>query len=226
MFLFFVTVPECRDRWRKIRISFMRSLKQQASTKPPMRPYYLTEELHFLHPFLSIRPKTYAKEKPPNDSKMEVEPVPTENHDSSDDSASSASFEAESIELVHDMNTDAGINRVAEINRTPEIIRSPENIRTPEINRVTYNDNTMPKIMNCSVENGHGRQHGGRNSYSDDIECSPRKMFLLSMLPDIEQLTEAEMRIFRREVISTIDKIIGNRSIGVNRIEKDSILGN
>ncbi|KAJ8707387.1 hypothetical protein PYW08_010639 [Mythimna loreyi] len=251
------SVPECRDRWRKIRISFMRSLKQQASTKPPMRPYYLTDELHFLHPFLSIRPKTYEKEKLPSDTKMEIELTSVEDNEISDDSGSVASFESDPIENVQDTNREAEMNkiaennrisdlnrvaemdrvaeinraaemdRVAEMNRVAEINRVAEMNRAAETNRVTYNDNTIPKITNVrTIENGYGRLHGSRNSYSEDIECNPRKMFLLSLLPDIEQLTEPEMRIFRRQVILSIDKIISDRSIGDHRVTKESILGN
>lgn len=185
----------------------MRSLKQQASSKPPMRPYYLTEELRFLHPFLSIRPKEY-KAKRLSNSEMEIEIAPVESHDISDDGTSLGSIESDNAE------------NVTEVNRFPEINRATET------SRITYNDNTIPNIMNGmnnSIENGRGRQNP-RNSYSDDIECNPRKMFLLSMLPDIETLTESEMRIFRREVISTIDKIIGDRNISPG-IKKDALQG-
>ena len=210
---FFVTVPECRDRWRKIRISFMRSLKQQASTKPPMRPYYLTDELRFLHPFLSIRPKSETKDKDrilDEKRRISVDVDPIEKQDISEDSISSSSSETERLIIDNEINN------------------------APEINKVTYSPNPIPNIMNgiehniedIRISNGHGKRGGGvngRNScHSDDIECNPRKMFLLSMLPDIETLTEPEMRIFRRNVISTIDKIMSDR-IHASRMRMESI---
>ncbi|XP_047036997.1 uncharacterized protein LOC124642586 [Helicoverpa zea] len=187
------SIPDCRDKWRKIRISYMRSLKQQVSDKPPMRPYYLTEVLHFLTPFLSVRPKhneakgtdSYeAKEIDPKEDMMELEINTIEKQELSDTNSSVCS--------------------------DPEI----EEHKVREITRVTINDNTIPNIMNGRIENSRVNQNGGgRNSYSDDnnTECSPRKMFLLSMLPDIESFSEPEMRVFRREVISIVDKIISQR---------------
>ncbi|KAH9634385.1 hypothetical protein HF086_010865 [Spodoptera exigua] len=181
------SIPDCRDKWRKIRISFMRSLKQQASDKPPMRPYYLTEELRFLYPFISIRPKTdkSPKEILPDDhsdDKMEYEnTMTTEKQETSDNDSSN--YEED----------------LKEQNR--------------EISRVSFNDNTMSNITKIRTENAvEPKRFNGNNNYKF-IEGNPRKMFLLSMLPDVESLTEPEMRIFRREVISIIDKIIRSRSI-------------
>uniref|UniRef100_A0A2A4JSI4 MADF domain-containing protein n=1 Tax=Heliothis virescens TaxID=7102 RepID=A0A2A4JSI4_HELVI len=184
------SIPDCRDKWRKIRISYMRSLKQQVSDKPPMRPYYLTEVLHFLTPFLSVRPKTQngAKDIDPKDDMMEFEINAVEKQEISDTNSNSS--------VCSDPET--------------------EDQQVREITRVTINDNTIPNIMNGRIENNRINQNSGRNSYSDDnnMECTPRKMFLLSMLPDIESMSESEMRVFRREVISIVDKIISNRGIG------------
>jgi hypothetical protein len=36
---------------------------------------------------------------------------------------------------------------------------------------------------------------------------SPRKMFLLSLLPEINTMTENQMRVFRRKVLQLIDEI-------------------
>lgn len=82
-----------------------------------------------------------------------------------------------------------------------------------EMNRVSINQNTMPMITNIRTEESmEPNKYSGIVNYNY-IEGKPRKMFLLSMLPDVEALTEPEMRIFRREVISVIDKIIRSRNI-------------
>ncbi|XP_075987324.1 uncharacterized protein LOC142983971 [Anticarsia gemmatalis] len=167
------TVPDCRDKWRKIRISFMRSLKQQQSDKPPMRPYYLAEDLHFLRPFLKINPKTST----PKEEQMEFE---TLKQDISD-SEGSDNFE------IEEPNGEREIERVM-FKEASVIKERPKDIKV------------YPKP-------------NGRNSYSEDMESSARKMFLLSLLPDVECFTESEMRIFRREVINVCDSIINRRKI-------------
>lgn len=83
------------------------------------------------------------------------------------------------------------------------------NENAKEISRITFLDNTITNIMKRRLEN---KQNVGRNGNTDEIEGNPRKMFLLSLLPDIESLTEIEMRIFRREVIKIMDNIITNRN--------------
>uniref|UniRef100_A0A2H1VFV7 SFRICE_019919 n=1 Tax=Spodoptera frugiperda TaxID=7108 RepID=A0A2H1VFV7_SPOFR len=177
------SIPDCRDKWRKIRISFMRSLKQQISDKPPMRPYYLTDELHFLYPFLNIKVKTNESPKQVPDEgneKMQLENTSAEKQDNSDSDCS---------------NYEDPMKQNA------------------EMNRVSMNHNTMPMITNIRTEESmEPNKYSGIVNYNY-IEGKPRKMFLLSMLPDVEALTEPEMRIFRREVISVIDKIIRSRNI-------------
>lgn len=45
---------------------------------------------------------------------------------------------------------------------------------------------------------------GMENTSTDD---NPRKMFLLSLLPEINDMTENQMKIFRRKVLQLIDEI-------------------
>lgn len=47
-------------------------------------------------------------------------------------------------------------------------------------------------------------------------EEDPRKQFLLSMLPEINQMTDIQMRKFKRKMLDVIDGILGETSTGVN----------
>lgn len=176
----------------------MRSLKQQQSDKPPMRPYYLTEELHFLKPFIKIRPRIHDEGK--EIKKTNDTPSKINGTDMDVDSLSKQ-------EIISDSDLsdccDSDLLDEREIHR----IEQPVNGHA--------NNTSVIKLANSVQENGHStkRQNSCRNSYSDDIEGNPRKMFLLSLLPDVESLTEQEMRIFRREVINVVDNIINSRSI-------------
>lgn len=46
------------------------------------------------------------------------------------------------------------------------------------------------------------------------LEENPRKQFLLSMLPDINQMTDIQMRKFKRKMLHVIDCILGETSTG------------
>lgn len=45
------------------------------------------------------------------------------------------------------------------------------------------------------------------NHTTERVECS-RRMFLLSLLPEVNELTESQMRAFRRKVLYLIDEIM------------------
>jgi len=54
----FFTEKECKERWRNIRSSYLRHLKNvppSGSGVKPKTPYYLTEYLQFLQPFTKSR---------------------------------------------------------------------------------------------------------------------------------------------------------------------------
>lgn len=204
---FFVTVPDCRDKWRKIRISYMRSLKQQNSDKPPMRPYYLSEELQFLRPFLTINPKAHNQKE----EQMDYELSALKKHESSDSEASDP-FD---IEIAEDnLEVDRiPIKEQHSIKEKPkEVVYIKQNERNNFVEEKTYVSNGYSNERQFS-RNSYGEEKQHIRSYNEDIGSDARKMFLLSLLPDVNCFTESEMRIFRREVIGACDSIINKRTI-------------
>lgn len=190
------TIPDCRDKWRKIRISFMRSLKQQQSDKPPMRPYYLSEELHFLRPFLKINPLKTSPQKNEQkdehkDEQMDYDICTGVQKQELSDSEASDPFE---IECVEDERDNSRI-----------VLKEANSVTKEKPNEVVY--------IKQSPRNSYNDQKSHGRRYSDEIESNPRKMFLLSLLPDVECFTEAEMRIFRRKVITVCDDIMNGHII-------------
>lgn len=43
---------------------------------------------------------------------------------------------------------------------------------------------------------------------AEDLESNPRKMFLLSLLPEVEAMTEVQMRRFKRRVLDVVEEIL------------------
>lgn len=76
---------DCRDKWRKIRISYIRSLKLQRSDKPPGRPYYLAADLNFLLPFV----KDGEHKNPFASEKKDFENVESANNEDTESSVDS-----------------------------------------------------------------------------------------------------------------------------------------
>lgn len=42
-------------------------------------------------------------------------------------------------------------------------------------------------------------------------EDGPKKLFLLSLLPDLEEMSTAQFRMFRHEVVNLIDRVLGGQ---------------
>lgn len=49
---FLLAVIHCKERWRNLRACLSRYIKQQSGNDPQHKPYYLTEHMAFLLPFL------------------------------------------------------------------------------------------------------------------------------------------------------------------------------
>lgn len=151
----FFSVRECKNKWRKTRIAFMRSLKLIKRGTPPCRPYYLADHLNFIIPFIKLR----------EDEDHESQHNPTYNH--------------------------------IEIKQDPDDTESD-----------TDNDNHSAMTSNYEEDDEKNRKKRKRR---DSIENNPRKMFLFSLLPDVESLTEDEMRKFRKDVLVSIHNIMSSR---------------
>ncbi|XP_072945940.1 uncharacterized protein [Epargyreus clarus] len=202
------TVPDCKEKWRKIRIAYMRSLKLCKSGNPPSRPYYLAPYLQFLS-HKKVDDNVPTTNSPPS-------PVPSED-----------SFKLEIVEYDHLADSNEDITDSKDemyLNRNGK----PREYRRKS--RVSYED----RSLNLSSSN-MDRFQKEENRFNQDIsrevsvrrcdgnillenqksylvdENNPRRMFLMSLLPDIETLNEQEMRTFRREVIALLDRIMASR---------------
>ncbi|AAG02972.1 similar to CG3838 gene product [Betaentomopoxvirus amoorei] len=125
------TVDECRYKWRKLRVSYMRSLNRRQSSDNITREYYLTNYLRFLRPFIKI--------------KQHSDKINTQNDINYSD-----------VEIIDD------------INDIKNVIKKEECV----------------KMTN-----------------------KPNKMLLLSLLPDLENYTESEMRYFVKKIIKICDNV-------------------
>ncbi|XP_061719269.1 transcription factor Adf-1-like [Cydia pomonella] len=57
------TVGECKEKWRNIRSSFLRSRKAPQNGSRPKKVYYLAEHLAFILPFLKCRDTSHREDE-------------------------------------------------------------------------------------------------------------------------------------------------------------------
>ncbi|XP_049881918.1 uncharacterized protein LOC126377906 [Pectinophora gossypiella] len=159
---------DCREKWRKIRIAFTRSLKQMKSGATGIRPYYLYDHLTFILPFCKTIDEQITQPVSPEESEEEHEDV---------------------IYLKTDLEDYSDNLHNSETSDTPM--------------------KTVRRHEKYICEDDHKGILKRRRT--EHLEDNPRKMFLLSILPDIEAFTDEEMRVFRRKIVTCIDTIMEDR---------------
>ncbi|KAJ2941014.1 hypothetical protein O0L34_g13143 [Tuta absoluta] len=169
---------ECKDRWRRLRTAFVRSLRQAKTSHLNRSPYYLHKYLTFLIPYctkLKDYEETAASVSPAcSDEEEDNEPI----------LAPAKKPKVESVEAESDPDDDDDDEK--DETESAHEVYIDESYKKPKKNRK-------------------------RKKSLNEGEISARKMFLLSLIPDIESLTDDEMRAFRMTVISCIDGIISSR---------------
>nr|XP_034836858.1 uncharacterized protein LOC117993214 [Maniola hyperantus] len=235
------TVAECKEKWRKIRTAYSRSLKPKYrdNKRLPTRPYYLASYLKFITPTKHSVPPSKS-----NDIKTEM--TPHEENDALEDSDNKLDedeqsdemledndcFNSDNDEFFNDNNTSMDEETISnEVNKTrePNKVRNnfisimecidtiTNDVKNPKIRKshVILKDmkgtiknkvNKTKEAEESKISNSNNHISEQRCSYCVNIESKPRKMLLFSLLPDIEALTEHQMRTFRRELIDLIDK--------------------
>ncbi|XP_053612149.1 uncharacterized protein LOC128676182 [Plodia interpunctella] len=103
------------------------------------------------------------------------------------------------------------------IDNNPEFFQSPHEANDIEVN-------IEPPKKRAKLRNEtHGNSTLLPNSLSSDNMENPRALFLLSLTPEIMELTEKQMKIFRRKVLALIDDITGNERhyVKVSNVHQD-----
>nr|CAI5836090.1 unnamed protein product [Callosobruchus analis] len=198
------SVAECKEKWRNIRCSFLRSLKSGPKGSRQKKPYYLKDYLSFILPYL----KPYiTSERASNIRQLtKIENVGVD---------SEFSMHSDDLENIDDLieNNDAIVEPV----RTPRLSdedegsvdiftsssteRKRKHASTSEVGKsiIKYLDSKTRKIENSSYK---------------DVEKSgsfdAMRYFLLSLLPDVTSMNVEQQRFLKIKVLMLIDEIHSN----------------
>lgn len=168
VFLFIVSVPYCKEKWKNLRCVFVRKLKPSpaGSSKKASKPYYLSKFMSFVLPY--IKTNSVCDDVSGN--------VPSPTQPENDDAQSTTDFPEPSNKL----------RKYTENEQTQPVKKQKIKLYEPD------------KSTECL------KARGMENTSTNE---NPRKMFLLSLLPEISDMTENQMKIFRRKVLQLIDDI-------------------
>ncbi|XP_047038056.1 uncharacterized protein LOC124643223 [Helicoverpa zea] len=196
------SVADCQTRWRNIRNGFVRSLKPNTKQK---KLYYLHEELQFVVPFV----KAIINTGDAGNMQTSAE-VDTENNESNsltDDEE--IQFALPCVETIQtnefaDTVVKTEVDENTEFNTTDDVpeygntsLNTPFSVVEPYVRK-----RKIRKVTN-EVDKAYEEWMRQKELKSDRA----RKMFLLSLVPDVESLTEEQMRKFRIKVLLLLEDI-------------------
>ncbi|XP_028157497.1 uncharacterized protein LOC114350773 [Ostrinia furnacalis] len=173
-----ISAGECKEKWKNLRWGFIRSLRPNPDGTVKKR-YYLHDDMDFVLPFVKLLQKHGHN-------------IPTHDSDIEDENIESAENEGIEYEVFDEHRARA---RLYDSKQTTEKNAQRKNGQSPQFfeYRVQEPQSKRAKIYE-SVPN-----------HTEEIDY--RKMFLFSLLPEINVLSESQMRDFRRKVFMLIDEI-------------------
>ncbi|XP_039760973.1 uncharacterized protein LOC120634456 [Pararge aegeria] len=201
------SVADCKVKWTKIRIAYIRTLRPSyhKDSRIVKKPYYLARYLKFITPgkrFCSEschNPQSTSENTDPIEEPNEKETKDDEQRNHSDDNISSLDETSQHEVFLDEDNCFDNSDEIEDDYDTA--IDTKEAIKI-DINKAkTEKEHTNRN--NCST----GKIEK-RSPCCENLECNPRKMFLFSLLPDVQNLSEPQMRSFRRQVIKLIDNVL------------------
>ncbi|KAJ8716278.1 hypothetical protein PYW08_013563 [Mythimna loreyi] len=189
-----MSISDCKEKWRNIRSSFLRSMKP--SGLKVKKPYYLTDYLKFILPFLkpttgieSADDSQYDSPQHTNDSDIVVNFIKEEPTDGDNE---------EHVEN----NADNGILSDLLTRNKATVLRKRRRF-VPM--RKNYSESLRPRMK--PVSSTCSRNYITPDLNSTTNNNSAMKMFLMSLLPEIETMTEEQIRLFKIKSMLLIDEI-------------------
>ena len=203
IFLFFLTVEACKERWKNLRAGLARHLRQLSSVhlSGTKRPYYLAEYMQFLVPFLNRNKRNTINpdhELPlPNGYEPEMD------------------FKVESNDAPYPEEDQEQVSE--NITCSPESILffRPENAKymsSNERNTIDRNNADRHIVDRSSPECSFSRKRRCTIS-SDDFNFrrsvdDPDLCFFKSLLPDVRKMSDSQKHCFRMMVLNNINDIL------------------
>ncbi|KAF6203529.1 hypothetical protein GE061_001861 [Apolygus lucorum] len=204
-----MTVAECKHRWKNLRAVFVRHIKplKTGEVAKPKRAYYLLEAMQFTLPYIKNfndppEPPLRTPSFPSEDVTSEGDRLPETDSDTSRQDSEPRYPSPGPISIVPSIDLS--------------IIKKENDIQ-PEQSSAHVVQNNKRSLMAEDID--YSQVKKSRDSISPDLaiqeskKADALKMFLLSMLPDLQAMSDEEVRLFKRKSLEVIDDIISARLI-------------
>lgn len=218
-------MDECKKRWRMLRISLLRYLRESkkpsGSSGRKKKPFYLEDAMKYLIPYTKSRHQTGTA-------------------DSDEEEVCDSDFQLEERQTVTDEEDNINISNIAQKNieesgsqkgnktSTPDLVESsPVPIVSSDLSEKTVQGSSSKKRkIQKNTENWENSAVQCLNALSNKYNANTKTkessdqedsdlLFLRSLLPDLKKLTDAQKRRFKQRVFALFDDILNEDSVHV-----------
>ncbi|KAE9521907.1 hypothetical protein AGLY_017714 [Aphis glycines] len=206
-----MTAAECKEKWRNLRTVFTRKMKTPASGSDAMQ---------FSVPFIKtlVPPSTgNLPEKPQDETTDET----TENTEVCDDLTNSSYSELQPPPLPSSPSLEAPFLSPSASPASSVLsqqINHPEEQFSTSRNKknLKFKNKSAAEADNCVAEYFKAKKarleaNLVTNSYNNENK-EALKMFLLSLMPEVEHFNKDQIKLFKRKIFSVIDDISSKSS--------------
>ncbi|KAE8739413.1 hypothetical protein FOCC_FOCC015099 [Frankliniella occidentalis] len=188
------TVGNCKERWKNLRASLCRHLRQQQQQAGhgqglrPKKPYYLAEHMDFVVPFTKTRPPSNVSSNGLLDSGFDpMDYIDEVKHEVDDDQPPGTSADGDSRSVEDDTLIQNSLGSSwADHGDGPAVLQVMEG---------------TVGSLNTSLKK---RKRDPLETYADEADLN----FLKSLLPDMALMSARQKNSFKMAVLTAIEKIV------------------
>lgn len=216
-----ISAAECREKWRNLRTVFMRKMKPLPSgSGAKKKAYYLAEAMQFCLPYIKAS-------APPSSGNLPQVPQ----HETTDEISQNAEIcdDSASLEDSPDIvqspqapppppssNPPASPGPQQSTPVLPQLSTHPpvQSSSTRAKRSLTLRNKSAAVADQCVAEYYKAKKAKLETTVNEAATSSHNidrkealKMFLLSLIPELEEFSDSQIKIFKRRVFNVIDEI-------------------
>ncbi|XP_055903166.1 uncharacterized protein LOC129939244 [Eupeodes corollae] len=204
-------VSECRERWRNLRTVFIRKKKPSPKGSQNRRKaYYLADAMKFCLPFIKILAPPSFKKLDTDEEVICLKPEKSTD-DENENEIENENVKVNPIENENENNSmmDDDICEITQFDQEIEAIlpeffesKSVKKRKIDQISKQTTSSSTNTPVSTSYVQET-------KSSCSKSEQKEAMRMFLLSLMPEVENFSDSQIKQFKRRIFSVIDEITG-----------------
>lgn len=219
-----ILASECKEKWRNLRTVFTRKMKTPASgSGRNKKAYYLADAMQFSIPFIKtlVPPSNGNLLEKPQDETTDETIENTEICDGlTNSSYSDQSSELQPPPLPTSPTLEAPFLSPSASPASPvlsqQINHPEEQFSSRNKKNLKFKNKSAVEADNCVAEYFKAKKarleaNLVTNSYNSENK-EALKMFLLSLIPEVEHFSKDQIKLFKRKMFSVIDEISSQSS--------------